>query len=88
MNTKTCIVSELAIEKTITFDVCFIVAVNFQLDCFLNMHLVLPLMKLDTYHILKLLSSEHVTTFKRKLSKLVTKLKLQVNVFLSSVPVG
>lgn len=38
-------------------------------------------MKLDTHHILKLLSSEHVTTFKRKLGILVTKLKLQVNVF-------
>ena len=38
-------------------------------------------MKLATYHILKLLSSEHVTTFKRKLGILVTKLKLQVNVF-------
>ena len=36
---------------------------------------------LDTYHILKLLSSEQVTTFKRKLGILVTKHKIHLNVW-------
>ena len=99
LNTKTRIVSELAIEKMISFDVCYIVTLNFQLDdffpkyalsltsgsrytglCLASKVSVTIFMKLDTHHILKLLSSEHVTTFKIKLGILVTKLKLQVNV--------
>lgn len=51
------------------------------------MFLTTIFIKLDTYHILKLLSSEQVTTFKRKLVS-VTKQKLQIMNFFSSVTEG